>query len=183
MGSAIKILPHYTYDDYRHWEGRWELIEGIPHSMSPAPSPRHQFIASNLNYALVSAIKKNEHNCSKCNVYHFLDLYITDDTILQPDLLIICGPVDKAYIDTPPTLVAEILSPSTALKDRHVKYELYEQMGVAWYLIVDTDKERVEMYQLVAGAYQAITHQPGEPFTLVLADGCSITLDWASIWQ
>ncbi len=26
-------------------EGRWELIEGIPYAMSPAPIPPHQFIS------------------------------------------------------------------------------------------------------------------------------------------
>ncbi len=31
MNPAIKILPHYTYEDYCHWEGRWELIDGIPY--------------------------------------------------------------------------------------------------------------------------------------------------------
>jgi Uma2 family endonuclease len=102
---------------------------------------------------------------------------------LQPDIAIACNTANKQFLDTPPTLVAEILSPSTALKDRHVKYDLYEQMGVAWYLIVDTDKETVEIYQLVAGVYQPITHQPGEAFALVLADGCTIALDWAAIWQ
>ncbi|TCK06622.1 hypothetical protein [Phorcysia thermohydrogeniphila] len=28
-------LPHYTYEDYKHWEGKWELIEGIPYAMCP----------------------------------------------------------------------------------------------------------------------------------------------------
>jgi hypothetical protein len=37
MSSSVKILPHYTYEDYCKWEGRWELINGIPHTMSPAP--------------------------------------------------------------------------------------------------------------------------------------------------
>ena len=34
-------LPHYVYDDYRQWEGRWELIEGIPYAMTPAPGFEH----------------------------------------------------------------------------------------------------------------------------------------------
>ncbi len=34
VSSAIKILPHYTYEDYCHWKGRWELIDGIPYAMS-----------------------------------------------------------------------------------------------------------------------------------------------------
>lgn len=59
MSSDIKILPHYTYDEYCQWEGRWELIEGIPYAMSPAPSPRHQWISANIKYELTGAIKKN----------------------------------------------------------------------------------------------------------------------------
>jgi hypothetical protein len=45
MQNAIKALPHYTYDDYVHWEGLWEIINGIPYAMSPTPTLRHQFIA------------------------------------------------------------------------------------------------------------------------------------------
>ncbi|HJY21679.1 MAG TPA: hypothetical protein VJ279_02270 [Hanamia sp.] len=33
--SAVKIQPYYTYKDYCAWEGRWELIDGIPFAMSP----------------------------------------------------------------------------------------------------------------------------------------------------
>jgi hypothetical protein len=49
MGNAGKILPHYTYDDYVHWEGKWELIDGIPYAMSPAPVPKHQVVSNNLS--------------------------------------------------------------------------------------------------------------------------------------
>jgi hypothetical protein len=57
MGHAQRILPSYTYDDYAHWEGRWELIDGIPFAMSPLPSPKHQRIASELRFQLRDAIK------------------------------------------------------------------------------------------------------------------------------
>jgi hypothetical protein len=42
--TALRIedLPHYTYDDYVQWEGNWEIINGIPYAMSPAPSKKHQ---------------------------------------------------------------------------------------------------------------------------------------------
>jgi Uma2 family endonuclease len=158
------------------------LIEGIPHSMNPTPSMRHQWVSANMIAELRNAIKKTA-SCQNCKVYNFIDVVVNDYTVLQPDIAIACNIDNKQFLNTPPTLVAEILSPSTALKDRHVKYELYEQMGVAWYLIVDADKEIVEIYQLVAGVYQSITYQPGEPFVLALADGCAMTLDWTSIWQ
>ena len=48
MGIAQKILPHYTYEDWLHWEGRWELIEGHPIAMSPMPVPKHQKVAAAL---------------------------------------------------------------------------------------------------------------------------------------
>lgn len=37
--SAVKLLPYYTYKDYCNWEGRWELIEGIPFAMSRTSTP------------------------------------------------------------------------------------------------------------------------------------------------
>jgi len=38
-------LPHYTYDDYSQWEGRWELIDGIAYAMTPAPWFSHQRVS------------------------------------------------------------------------------------------------------------------------------------------
>lgn len=30
---AYKLLPHYTYNDWTHWEGKWELIDGISYTV------------------------------------------------------------------------------------------------------------------------------------------------------
>jgi hypothetical protein len=89
--NAIKILPHYTYSDYLHWEGKWEVIEGIPYAMSPAPVPAHQRISSNLSIEFGNPLKQ----CNKCNIYQPIDYLISEDTILQPDLLIVCGEIKK----------------------------------------------------------------------------------------
>lgn len=43
-----KLIPNYSYKDYLNWEGKWELIEGIPFAKSPMASPRHQLIANKL---------------------------------------------------------------------------------------------------------------------------------------
>ena len=110
MGCAVKLLPHYIYDDYVQWEGRWELIEGVPYAMSPQPVPKHQRIAGNLFTEFRIALRK----CKKCIVYQPIDYKLSDDTILQPDMLVVCKPIDKKFLDFPPSLVAEILSPATA---------------------------------------------------------------------
>ncbi|WP_373286923.1 Uma2 family endonuclease [Filimonas zeae] len=40
---------------------------------------------------------------------------------MQPDMLVVCGEITRKYLDFAPALVIEILSPSTALKDRHTR--------------------------------------------------------------
>ena len=64
MGIADKIIPHYTYDDWVHWEGKWELIEGHPIAMSPTPVPAHQRVAAELRTELLLSLRKV--NCKKC---------------------------------------------------------------------------------------------------------------------
>ncbi len=127
MSSALKILPHYTYEDFCQWEGRWELIEGIPYAMSPAPHPKHQWISNNLKSEFRVEIKKKK--CSTCKVYDFLDVKYSDDTIFKPDGLVVCGDIKKAFLDFPPKLVFEVLSPSTALKDIHTKFSFMKNLA------------------------------------------------------
>jgi Uma2 family endonuclease len=133
VSSAIKI-PHYTYEDYCAWEGRWELIDGIPFAMSPAPTPQHQLIAGNLIYEFNKAIKKS--GCKNCKVYVFIDVKFSEDTILQPDVLIVCKSILKNFLDFPAALVVEILSPATAFKDRNSKFFLYEKLGIKYFLLM-----------------------------------------------
>ena len=181
MSSAIKILPHYTYEDYCKWEGRWEIIEGIPYAMSPAPSPQHQWISNNIKYELTNAIKKTK--CSHCKVYDFIDVKVTDDTVLQPDAVVVCKPISKKFLDFPAALVVEILSPGTALKDRHNKFSSYEKMGIPYYLIVDTDNQTIEIYSLVNGQYQKIEFDATKEFIFSLADDCNIPVVLNNIWE
>jgi Uma2 family endonuclease len=115
MSDAIKIFPYYTYSDYVKWEGRWEIIDGMPYAMSPAPAPKHQYVVSQIQYEFNLAIKQNK--CKKCKVYDFIDIKINEDTVIQPDTLIVCNEITKPFLDFSPTLVVEVLSPSTALKD------------------------------------------------------------------
>lgn len=180
MSSANKVLPHYTYQDYCRWEGQWELIEGIPFAMSPSPRPEHQAVAGNLHGEIRAALKRS--GC-QCKVYQPLDYKIAEDTILTPDLLIVCEPITKLYLDFVPNLVVEILSPSTLLKDRNTKYAYYEKEGVPFYLIVDVDKHIVEMYKLDhGGKYDRVEIDQSTPYTISLGD-CSFDITFDDIWS
>ncbi|MBI1781388.1 MAG: Uma2 family endonuclease [Sphingobacteriales bacterium] len=182
MSSPVKILPHYTYDDYCKWEGRWELIEGIPYAMSPAPSPRHQWISANIKYELKDAIKKS--GCKHCKVYDFIDIKVAEDTVLQPDAVIVCKEIEKPFLDFAASLVVEILSPSTALKDRNNKLFIYEGQKIPYYLIVDVEINEIEIYHLnSSGKYVKEKFSPTSPFTFILDKDCSIEVALNNMWE
>lgn len=177
MGNAVKILPHYTYADYVQWEGKWELIDGIPYAISPAPVPKHQLVSSNL----IGIFWQKLNDCNKCRVYQPIDYLVGNDTIFQPDMLVVCGEISRKYLDFPPALVAEVLSPSTVAKDRFTKFPVYQSKGIPYYLIIDTDLEDVEIYELFEEQYKmkssgkSIKHD----FTL---ESCNASIDFKEIW-
>lgn len=175
--DAVKILPHYTYDDYLHWEGKWEVIDGIPYAMSPALLPNHQIIAVRLSAEFLNQLKQ----CRKCQVYQPIDYIIADDSILQPDMLIVCGEIKKKFLDFAPALVTEILSPSTALKDRYTKFAIYQSKGIKYYLIIDPDNKEAEVYKLDDAVYSL--QQKGNSFAYeFLIEDCKAIVNFGEIW-
>jgi Uma2 family endonuclease len=180
--SGYKILPHYTYEEYCQWEGRWELIEGIPYAMIPAPTPRHQWISSNIKCELKDAIEKS--GCKKCKVYDFIDIKVSEDTILQPDALVVCKEITKPFLDFAAAIVVKILSPSTAMKDRNNKFYIYQSQKIPYYIIIDTDKNEIEIYCLSSdGKYEMKDFSTTDPFTFTLDDDCKIDVPLNNIWE
>jgi len=178
MSIAEKYRPHYTYADYCQWEGRWELIEGMPYAMSPAPNMRHQRIASELNALFLIALK----NCKKCKVYEPIDWKISEDTVVQPDISIICRPVtNHNFLSFPPELIVEILSVSTAKKDRREKFEIYQQQKVKYYLMVDPGFNKIEVFEYISNGYQPVAVNPAS-FDFILED-CTATLSFDGLFE
>ena len=171
-------LPYYSYDDYKLWEGDWELIHGVPYAMAPAPMIKHQKISNNIARYLSEALE----NCKTCQSLLPVDWKIDNHTIVEPDNLIICHePQHEAYITQAPKVIFEILSKSTAHKDKNLKYSLYEKEGVNYYIIVDPIKSIAKVYKLHEGKYIKIcdTHNDSVNFEL---DVCNFTFDFEKIW-
>ena len=178
MSLAAKYRPYYTYDDYCQWEGSWELIEGMPYAMSPAPVPAHQSVSTLLSFEFVKALKK----CKKCKIFQPLDWKITEDTVVQPDLLIVCNKIEKKFLDFAPELVVEILSPATASKDRGEKMELYQLQKVKYYLIVDPQFKKLEIYQYMDTQYEPVSINP-DKYQFTLHSNCEIEVNLSEIWE
>lgn len=179
MSIADKYRPQFTYEDYCQWEGRWELIDGMPYAMSPAPVPFHQEINLILLSLFFSALKKH---CNSCKVYMPVDWKINEKTVVQPDLLVVCKEIKNNYLDFPPVLIIEILSPSTAYKDRHEKFELYEEQGVKYYLIVDLRFKKIEIYELIENRYQPVSLNP-DMFEFALDNDCRLPVDFTATFD
>lgn len=178
--AALKVedLPHYTYDDYVQWEGRWELIKGIPFAMVPAPVINHQAICTNIVQQLGELLKE----CKKCRALMPVDWEISEDTVVQPDVMVVCGDdIGVEKLTVVPVIVFEVLSPSTSRKDRGIKYQLYESAGVKYYCIVDPDTKSVDIFVLKKDRYsQAEDFKAGRiPFDL---GPCQIKFDFRRIF-
>ena len=177
----LKYCPHYTYEDYCRWEGQWELIEGIPYAMCPAPVPQHQFVAGNMFREFSYSLKNK--NCPY-KAYLPIDYKISEDTILQADLSIVCKEIKKKFLDFPPSVVVEILSPATAMKDRNNKFYIYESQKIPYYIIVDIDKKEIAIYNLKDdGKYVAEKFSSTNPYTFMLDGDCSIDVVLNNIWD
>ncbi|NNU95813.1 Uma2 family endonuclease [Anoxybacillus sp. EFIL] len=149
----------YTYADYVQWDGRWELINGKAYNTSPSPTWEHQFTVMELSFAFRSHFQNK--NCYVPIAPFDVCLSDSDDYtyakhVVQPDISVICNRNNL----TPngclgaPTLIVEVLSPSTALKDRNEKFKLYEQFNVQEYWIVDPLYKTVEVFGLEDGFFK-----------------------------
>lgn len=180
MSTIVKILPHYTYEHYCLWEGRWELIEGIPWALRPPPE--HQRINVNMTVELSNSLKQS--GCAHCKVYPSIDFKIAANTVVCPDVVIVCKPIQKDYLDFAPALVTEVMCADTMVKDRISKFHLYKTQKIPYYILVDIDNQNVEIYQLdETGNYLLIPHDSAQPFTFHLGNDCQPSVVLNNIWE
>jgi Uma2 family endonuclease len=149
---ALNMEDRYTWDDYRTWpdDERYELIGGAALAMSPSPLTEHQDISSELHSRMHPFFKGR-----KCKLFAApMDVRLSDEDIVQPDLLVVCDPSQiRRHVEGPPDLVVEIMSPGSARIDRVVKTELYARFGVKEYWIVTPFPCMVEIFWLQGERY------------------------------
>ncbi len=156
----------FTYEDYLTWpsEEKWELVEGVPYAMSPAPSRIHQEICGELFFKIRSYLEGKS-----CKVYiapFDVRLCKTNDAeneiinVVQPDITVICNKdiLDDRGAKGIPDFIIEIVSPSSTFLDYVKKLNLYGEYGVKEYWIIDPMKKRLFVYQIdETGKYGAPT--------------------------
>lgn len=180
MATAARFQTHYTVADYRHWEGRWELWNGLAVAMSPSAGGRHAKVHRRIVAALANAI---DAAGSDVSVLVEIDWIVAQDTVVRPDVTAICGSEPAGHVERPPALVVEILSDATRDRDLVFKRDLYAAQGVRWYIILDPDAGTVLPLRLTAGReYASPVSQNAQSLVIDLCDDCRIDLDASRIF-
>lgn len=172
-----KYLPEYTYEDYKRWKGDWELIEGIPYSMSPSPKRKHQFSEKKIMYQLEQQLE----NCYECEAYTNLDWIVSERTTIRPDIMVVCGDFEEDFLEFPPSIVFEVLSKSTA-KDRNIKSKIYTAHNVKYYCLVNPQNQMVEVFELKNEEYELVLETSTDKF-LFSVHNCKAEIDFSKIWK
>ena len=154
MGT--EVIPKLSFEEFRQLpiDGkRYELLRGEVH-VTPAPATRHQAVLQNLSVNLGSYVIKNRLG----EVWTApLDVRLSEDTALQPDLIFIsnarAGIILENWIAGAPDLVVEVLSPSTAAYDRATKLPIYAEAGVPEVWLIDSQAKTVEVLKLQGKKY------------------------------
>ncbi|HMW22083.1 MAG TPA: Uma2 family endonuclease [Burkholderiaceae bacterium] len=147
MGQA-QIQPRLTLAEYLDWENR--------------QAERHEFVGGEV-YAMVGARRvhgvvslnvastlKAQLRGSPCRVFAESMKLRVDDDIFYPDVFVTCDARDlrTEQVFTAPTLVAEVLSPSTEAYDRGLKFTAYRRLdSLREYLLIDPDSREVQLFR------------------------------------
>ena len=138
-----------TLDEFLAWEDqqpeRHEFHNGEVFAMVGGRRI-HERVIANLSRRL-----GNQLEGSACQVFVAgMKLQLADDTVLYPDVMVTCDRADLRADLTmrAPTLVIEVLSPSTQAYDRSQKFALYRRLAsLKEYLLVDPETLRVEGFR------------------------------------
>ncbi|MCH7640248.1 MAG: Uma2 family endonuclease [Bacteroidetes bacterium] len=186
---------------------RLEIIDGVLYAdglpvweenptfdISPAPNPiYHQQAVLNLAFLLKGWL--SAHAVGEVFVAP-VDIHLPGGQTVEPDVFVMTPQDMELYhqADEPPGIikavplfVAEVLSPRTATYDRHGKRELYENVGVREYLIVDARAKTVEQYVLTEEGVFADPEEADETqrvlSAVLTADGEPFGFDVARLFE
>jgi Uma2 family endonuclease len=157
-----------------------ELINGEL-IVSPTPVNKHQEDVGEIHFFLKQLAKTNPDSGQV--ILSPMDVWLGDNNV-QPDVFWVSKPEslcklgDDGYWYGAPDLIVEVLSPSTAHKDRGVKFDLYQQYGVREYWLVDPDGQYIEVYLLEDGKFSRLgAFGLGQSFNSMVLSNLSISVE------
>lgn len=177
-------LRRVTLDEYleldRRSEARWEYVNGEAWAMAGA-SPEHNLVVRNVVVALTAALRGRD-----CRAMPDGQKVTTAATggHHYPDASVVCGPpaIDRGDPNaiTNPTVIVEVLSPTTADYDRGGKFAHYRTLAsFVEYVLVDLDARVVEHHRRLETGQWLFTEIRSGSLAL---DSVGVTLRCDDLW-
>ena len=179
--SSVAAQTYLTPEEYLAFERKattkHEYLNGQIVAMSGA-SFAHNFITVNIAAHLNIQLIAGEGRVAASN----MRAKVTEiDSYFYPDVVVVCGE-PRAEDDTfdtllNPTLIVEVLSPSTETYDRGEKFEHYQQIAsLKEYILISQDKIRVEHYRRQEADWLQTEFQGLEEVLPLLSIDCELRL-------
>jgi Uma2 family endonuclease len=177
-----RASPHpWTVEDFLAFEAeepeRYEFVDGIVRMMTGG-SAAHSAIKGNLFAELRAALRSGP-----CRVDVDDLKVVTGTAVMYPDVLVICRPLapdDDRVSD--PTVVVEVLSPTTETHDRIRKWREYQRIASLRHsVLVAQSERRVEVYSRTETGWEIRAIEP--PEDAVALKGIGATLSLAAIYE
>ena len=152
--EAARVLP-MSVADYLTFEEtsdvKHEFVGGEIHAMSGA-SLAHNKIALNIASGLRDGLRGGPCQVFINDVKVRLEV-AREDIFYYPDVVVSCHPEDnRSHFTASPTLVVEVLSPSTEAIDRREKHQNYRHAAtLEEYVLVAQDRREVTIFRRATG--------------------------------
>lgn len=179
--EACESSRKLTYADFVRLPDdgrRHEFIDGV-HYVTAAPNIRHVIVQQRVNLALAQHLKATRAGIVLPNA----DCVLSFFDIVEPDIMVLLNDrfdvITKRNIKGAPTLVVEVLSPSTSKRDRTLKRGLYEYTGVSEYWIVDAGRNTVDVFRLTKRKFakpEKLSRRGGDILVTTLLPGFGLPL-------
>ena len=178
---ALAYQEYYTFEDYQHWCGDWELLEGMPYAMAPSPSVSHQTVSFNIASEIKTVLNNKASHCDQCCILMETDWQVSNDTVVRPDVMVVCQTVDEKVMVTP-ELIIEVVSSSSTKRDEVMKFDLYQREGVQYYILAYPEKRLAKIYRNEVGGFR----KSGDYCTGTVEFNireCGFAVDFGLIWR
>ncbi len=176
MGKPITL---FSLDDFLAWEAtrpeRHEFHDGEIFAMVGGRRIHNELVGN-----LYSALRLRLRG-SPCKAYvESAKLQIGTSTIVYPDIFVTCDAQDlrTEQLFRSPTLVVEVLSPSTQRYNRGAKFTLYRQIAsLREYVLLDPETREVQVYRRNEVGLFTVHDQSGEAIVRLESLGLEVSAD------
>jgi Uma2 family endonuclease len=173
-----RARPHpWTVGDFLAFEAeepeRYEFIDGIVRMMTGG-SAAHSAIKTNATNALNAALRNGP-----CRAYADDLKVVTATAVMYPDVVVTCRPLapdDDRVLE--PTVVVEVLSPTTERHDRIAKWREYQRIGsLQHFVLIEQAERRAEVYSRTETGWALASIEPPNDAIALNAVGATLSLE------